>query len=94
MAYQIQWRRDTAANWTATDPTMADGEAGYETDTGKFKMGNGVDKWSVLDYYTGITIATPNDGEVHLTPKASSTGAEGTMFYDSDDDHVWVATEP
>lgn len=30
--------------------------------------------------------------EVKLTPKASSTGAEGTIFYDSDDDHVWVAT--
>lgn len=31
--------------------------------------------------------------ELYLTPKVSSTGAEGTMFYDSDDDHVWVATE-
>lgn len=50
-----------------------------------------------LDFYeaggTGVLIATPNDGEVHLTPKVSSTGAEGTMFYDSDDDHVYVATE-
>jgi hypothetical protein len=32
-------------------------------------------------------------GEIRLIPKTSSTGAEGTMFYDSDDDHVWVATE-
>lgn len=32
-------------------------------------------------------------GEITLTPKASSSGPEGTMFYDSDDDHVWVATE-
>jgi len=31
--------------------------------------------------------------EVKLIPKASSTGAEGTIFYDSDDDHVYVATE-
>jgi hypothetical protein len=31
--------------------------------------------------------------ELLLTPKTSSTGAEGTMFYDSDDDHVYVATE-
>ena len=31
--------------------------------------------------------------EIRLTPKASSTGAEGTIFYDSDDDHIWVATE-
>ena len=31
--------------------------------------------------------------EIRLTPKTSSTGAEGTMFYDSDDDHVYVGTE-
>jgi len=40
------------------------------------------------------TISTPDDGEVHLTPKAASTGgAEGTMFYNSLDDHVYVGTE-
>jgi len=31
--------------------------------------------------------------EIRLVPKESSTGPEGTMFYDSDDDHVYVATE-
>lgn len=31
--------------------------------------------------------------EIKFTPKASSTGAEGTVFYDSDDDHLYVATE-
>lgn len=31
--------------------------------------------------------------EVRLTPKESSSGPEGTMFYDSGDDHVYVATE-
>lgn len=38
------------------------------------------------------TTPSPFD-EILLTPKVSSTGAEGTMFYDSDDDHVYVATE-
>lgn len=33
------------------------------------------------------------DTEITLTPKTSSSGPEGTMFYDSDDDHVYVATE-
>ena len=33
-------------------------------------------------------------GEILLTPKESSVSkAEGTMFYDSGDDHVYVATE-
>jgi len=34
-----------------------------------------------------------SDGELHLTPKASSTGAEGTLFYCSEDDSVYVGTE-
>lgn len=30
----IQHRRDTAANWTSTNPTLSAGEMGFETDTG------------------------------------------------------------
>jgi hypothetical protein len=37
-------------------------------------------------------ISTPDDGEVHLTPKESSTGARGTIFFSSADDCVYVAT--
>lgn len=49
----------------------------------------------IEDEYGGVMpeIANPNDGEVHLTPKSSSSGAEGTMFYNDADDHVYVATE-
>ena len=32
-------------------------------------------------------------GELHLIPKESSSGPEGTVFYESDDNHVCVATE-
>jgi len=34
-----------------------------------------------------------NEGAIRLTPISSSSGAKGTIYYDSDDDHVWVATE-
>ena len=52
MVSRIQLRRDTAANWTSTDPTLAQGEFGYETDTDKFKMGDGSTAWtSLTDYY-------------------------------------------
>ena len=30
MASIIQLRRDTAANWTAADPILAEGELGFE----------------------------------------------------------------
>ena len=50
MAVQIQSRRDTAANWTTNDPTLAAGEIGLETDTGKLKIGDGATAWTALNY--------------------------------------------
>jgi len=50
LADRIQLRRDTAANWTAANPVLADGEIGIERDTDQFKVGDGVTTWSVLAY--------------------------------------------
>lgn len=52
MAQTIQFRRDLAANWTSSDPILEEGELGFETDTGLFKIGNGTDNWVLLDYST------------------------------------------
>ncbi len=41
----------------------------------------------------GLIFGDVETTEIRLIPKASSTGAEGTIFYDSDDDHVYVGTE-
>jgi hypothetical protein len=49
----IQNRRDTAANWTSVNPILASGEIGVETDTNKFKLGDGTSTWTQLDYQTG-----------------------------------------
>jgi hypothetical protein len=49
----IQYRRDTAANWTAVNPTLASGEPGYETNTGQFKIGDGTTAWDELPYKQG-----------------------------------------
>lgn len=51
MADLIQLRRDTESNWTSVNPTLAQGEFGYETDTTKFKVGNGSTVWNSLAYY-------------------------------------------
>lgn len=50
MAIQIQLRRDTAAEWTAENPVLAEGEMGLETDTAKYKIGNGTTAWNSLAY--------------------------------------------
>lgn len=62
--WQLQLRRDTAANWTSANPTLAAGEVGYETDTGKLKIGDGATAWSGLAYFSGAgggitTLASP-----------------------------------
>jgi len=45
-----QQRRDTASNWTSNNPTLLAGEWGIETDTKKFKIGDGTTTWQSLDY--------------------------------------------
>ena len=78
MATQIQLRRGTAAEWTASNPTLAEGEMGIELDSGNFKIGNGLDQWDDLAY--GF-IALP------------AGGTEGQILIkdsDSDYDFDWV----
>ena len=47
---RIQVRRGVAADWTSVNPILAAGEMGYESDTNKFKFGNGTGAWSTLAY--------------------------------------------
>ena len=53
MADRIQLRRDTAANWTAYNPILLEGEPGIEIDTDQWKLGDGVHTWSQLAYRGG-----------------------------------------
>lgn len=53
MPVQIQQRRDTAANWTTANPTLALGEVGWETDTRLSKLGDGSTAWNSLPYTVG-----------------------------------------
>jgi hypothetical protein len=55
MATRMQQRRGTAAQWTAANPVLAAGEIGFETDTSKFKMGNGSSTWSALEYFANAS---------------------------------------
>jgi len=55
MATRMQQRRGTAAQWISTNsgngPILNAGEIGYETDTNKFKIGDGTNHWINLDYF-------------------------------------------
>ena len=54
MAVQIQIRNGTASAWTSANPTLAVGEMGAETDTGRFKIGTGSTAWNSLGYSLGV----------------------------------------
>jgi len=70
-AATIKLRRDSAADWTSADPTLAEGEIGVETDTDKMKVGDGSTAWSSLDYMFNsasiaddfITVSKMADGD-------------------------------
>src|SRR5690606_6707660 len=46
----MQWRNGIAALWTSANPTLLAGEPGYETDTLKYKIGDGATAWNSLPY--------------------------------------------
>ena len=58
MATRMQQRRGTAAQWISTNsgngPILNAGEIGWESDTNKFKMGDGTNTWLALDYFADI----------------------------------------
>ena len=88
---QLQLRRGTAAEWFSSNPVLADGEMGLETDTRLFKMGNGVLNWNSLPYGglvgavgptgptgpEGSTGPTGPDGPTGVTGPEGSTGPTG-----------------
>lgn len=50
LSAQFLMRNDTAAQWTTLNPVLAKGEMGVESDTNKFKFGDGAKKWADLPY--------------------------------------------
>lgn len=46
----ITVRKDSSTNWTSVNPTLDAGEFGYETNSGKVKVGNGLLAWNALPY--------------------------------------------
>lgn len=69
---QIQ-RKDTAANWTSTNPVLSTGEIGFESDTGKFKIGDGTTAWTSLIYAVPVTSVNGQTGDVTVAAGGAVT---------------------
>lgn len=63
----IQQRLDTEFNWSAVNPVLFEGEAGHESDTGAWKVGDGVTAWNDLPYKDGVDSVAGRTGDVVLT---------------------------
>lgn len=51
MSSVILFRRGTTAEWAEANPVLSEGEPGFETDTGRHKLGDGATPWSRLAYF-------------------------------------------
>jgi hypothetical protein len=84
MATRMQQRRGTAAQWISTNsgngPILNAGEIGYETDTNKFKIGDGTNHWINLDYFIDAnSTVNPSFGSSITFEGATSDAYETTL---------------
>lgn len=102
----IQVRRDTASNWTSVNPTLAAGEMGFETDTGKFKIGTGSTAWTSLSYASSeatipsstvtsamIVDGTIVDGDINASAAIAPSKVAGVFITgDSSNNTITIST--
>lgn len=99
----IRLRRGTAAQWSSANPVLAAGEMGIETDTRKFKFGNGLTQWNSIPYASaggstggGFFVSEnppvgPNIGDVwYCTDDTGELGGRSFIRYDG----YWVEINP
>jgi hypothetical protein len=61
MPTEIRLRRGKKAFWESENPILHDGEPGYERDTRRLKIGDGVTHWNELPYSAGGATDIPID---------------------------------
>lgn len=84
MATRMQQRRGTAAQWLSTNsgngPILSPGEIGFESDTNKFKIGDGVNHWVNLDYFIDASsTVNPSFGTSIVFEGATADSFETTL---------------
>jgi hypothetical protein len=72
MAVRIQLRRGLSSQWASVNPVLAEGELAVETDTRRYKVGDGVTVWNSLEYTSethlgdlfDVSAPHPDDGDL------------------------------
>jgi len=89
---RIRLRRDTEADWTAANPTLLDGEMGIETDTRRFKVGDGSTAWTSLNYFIeGVLVrgqaSRQTSGTITIASSNTYQSTGLTATFDDTTDH-------
>lgn len=74
----IKNRRATKSQWSDLNPVLAAGEIGYELNTNRFKIGNGLSVWSALEYFVDASSLVSRVAEPILPLAAISAAGEST----------------
>ena len=75
MPNKIQFRRGTTTQWNDADPILSVGELGYNTTLSAFKIGDGTNVWSDLDYYQNSANLTPSEiNAIDIVEKGAADG--------------------
>jgi hypothetical protein len=94
MADGLQIRFGIASLWTSENPVLSLAEQGFESDTGKWKWGDGATAWNSLAYQptlAGIAAAyQPLDSD--LTTIAGLTATTGNMLLSAGS--AWTSANP
>ena len=81
MTVKIQVRRGTATQWNNADPVLSQGEIGFETNTGKFKIGDGTNVWSDLEYFLDAAgVASAISGAALTTTDDLTEGVQNLYY--------------
>jgi hypothetical protein len=78
--YKVRVRRDLSSRWSTVNPTLEVGEIGFELDTKRIKVGNGLNSWNTLDYISAEAAA-------HTQGISTITGLEDALGGKADLSH-------
>ncbi len=91
----FQLRRGLSSDWHLVNPILAPGEPGFELDTGRLKVGNGVVHYNSLPYISGGSAATIKGVVSTVANLPSSDNTDGDMYVVEEDGHtyIWVSDQ-
>lgn len=82
LAIPIRLRSDSSATWVAANPTLKDGEPGLETDTGRFKVGDGATAYNSLQLFTALSPHYLYGADSTTPPTAANSSQSLVWFND------------